>query len=245
MFALSDNRRDAVRNCAAGLTLPLRRRVPFLGRFARIRVRFGSVRHDFAVRDYSELRVLEAIFLGRQYDLELVADPHVVVDLGSNIGASVVWFRTRFPRARIIAVEPDPTTFESLRMNTSQLTQLDLVNAAVGSFDGTAELRRSGASWSTSLVNGTPTGEQVSVRRLSTILEDLDVDQVDVLKVDIEGSEYELFSDLGSVSPVEVIVAELHPTARADPPDVEALLGGYQLEMVQTGGDELLLARRR
>jgi hypothetical protein len=47
------------------------------------------------------------------------------------------------------------------------------------------------------------------------------------------------------VSPVEVIVAELHPTARADPPDVEALLGGYQLEMVQTGGDELLLARRR
>ena len=67
------------------------------------------------VSDYSQLLLLEAIFIDGDYDAPLATPPRTIVDLGSNIGVSILYFKLRFPDAHVIGVEPDPVAFELLR----------------------------------------------------------------------------------------------------------------------------------
>ena len=45
----------------------------------------------------------------------------LIIDCGSNIGASVAWFSARYPQAHIVAVEPAPDNFDLLRQNCAGL----------------------------------------------------------------------------------------------------------------------------
>ena len=69
--------------------------------------------------DYSQLLLLEAIFIDGDYDVPLATPPRTIVDLGSNIGVSILYFKLRFPDAHVIGVEPDPVAFALLRRNTA------------------------------------------------------------------------------------------------------------------------------
>ena len=92
------------------LALPLKRRLaPGLALPARLRLAGGS--RVFWFKDASELFALEDIFEAGEYAVVADADPEVIVDLGSNAGQAALWFRDRFPAARIVCVEPDPRTF--------------------------------------------------------------------------------------------------------------------------------------
>ena len=68
----------------------------------------------------------------------LVPEPRVVVDLGSNIGLSILFFRLRFPDAEIYGVEPDPTAFDLLQRNVGGLGGVTVRQAAVGDHGGAA-----------------------------------------------------------------------------------------------------------
>ena len=87
--------------------------------------------------DYPHIHLLELIFVERNYDVEPLSAPQVVVDLGSNIGLSVRFFAARYPDARILAVEPDPAAFELLSRN-ARSPRITLRHAAVGDREGTA-----------------------------------------------------------------------------------------------------------
>src|SRR6186997_720585 len=83
----------------------------------------------------SDAKVFSQVFAHNQYELawypqhsDVVAHYHdilaagfspLIIDLGANNGASALWFRTRFPEATIVAVEPDPTNVEVCRENTA------------------------------------------------------------------------------------------------------------------------------
>src|SRR3954453_19511957 len=82
--------------------------------------------------DYSHLHLLELIFVERNYDVEPLSSPKVIVDLGSNIGLSVVFFASKYPGARVLGVEPDPGAFELLRRNAGRLGGVTVRHAAVG-----------------------------------------------------------------------------------------------------------------
>ena len=88
--------------------------------------------------DYSHLRLLELIFVERNYDVEPLAPPRVVVDLGSNIGLSVLFFACKYPGARVLGVEPDPGAFELLQRNAGRLGGVTVRHAAVGDREGVA-----------------------------------------------------------------------------------------------------------
>ena len=53
--------------------------------------------------------IFRKVFIGQQYDYSLPADPKVIIDAGAHVGHATAWFSARFPRATIIAIEPDPT----------------------------------------------------------------------------------------------------------------------------------------
>src|SRR5688500_19248701 len=94
--------------------------------------RLGLSRHPVAVTaphtgvtvlvrpNTSDVWTFEKIFISREYDLSFVdVDPRTIVDVGANVGYASVYFASKYPRARIIAVEPEATDFALLKRNTA------------------------------------------------------------------------------------------------------------------------------
>lgn len=152
-----------------------------------------------------------------------------VLDLGAGFGAASAVFAARFPHARILSVEPAADNVEVLRRNAARSGRAwQVVAAAVGVRSGTAQFHHSRWSTSGSIVplvgltrQGDPTRAEYRTARPPRLVPVVSVDrllaehglsQVDVCKVDIEGSEEELFGagDGGWLDRVTVLLVEIH-----------------------------------
>jgi FkbM family methyltransferase len=123
-------------------------------------------------------------------------DVRLVVDVGANVGYSVVYFARLFPRAKIIAFEPNATNGKALSRNVELNGLSDRVsirNVAAGISDGTAYMVDRGAASFTTTTAGTDSrGVKVSV---ADIFKQLAGEPIDVLKIDCEGAEYPIIMD--------------------------------------------------
>lgn len=143
-------------------------------------------------------------------------DP-VVIDGGANMGMFSIATRRDHPRASIIAFEPDSQLLALLRENLERngVRDVTLVNAALGAADGEMEFTADGRA-AGALAGGRPNAApdasaatRVQVRRLSTYLDR----EVDFLKLNIEGAEYDVLNEAaaaGRLRRVKAMVFEYH-----------------------------------
>jgi FkbM family methyltransferase len=148
------------------------------------------------------------------------------VDVGANEGYfSVIAGRLVGTSGRVLAIEPQarllPVIADNLARNN--LHNVTVLNVAIGSPKGDQKL------YLTSDTNSGGSGlhrserwawgtQQVTVRRLEDVLDEQHINQVDFMKVDIEGSEYEaILSSLAVFTRhrVKVLGMELHPSLLA------------------------------
>src|SRR5919106_1265438 len=85
---------------------------------------------------YWLVEMYEEIFLRRQYAFESSRERPLIVDVGSNIGLAILFFKRLFPGATVIGFEPDPEAFRLLERNVGEnrLQNVRLLNEAV--YDG-------------------------------------------------------------------------------------------------------------
>ena len=152
--------------------------------------------------DTAEKRLL---FTPQHFDPaeRLFLEPHlarggVFVDVGANVGGYALWAAERMGSgARVIAVEPEPELFERLRFNigVNHTGAVKAINAAVSDFNGKLTLfgdRRNRGGTSVRIVKDAPDGGEafeVSAMTLASLAECERLDRIDVLKIDVEGSE--------------------------------------------------------
>jgi FkbM family methyltransferase len=125
-------------------------------------------------------------------DYQAGAEDEVVVDVGSNIGISALYFLTRSPRSRVWLYEPVPRNVERLRANLAHFEgRWRLDQAAVADRDGNARFAVEPSGRYGGLELGHADSIEVRVRHIDSVLREvLDQEpQVDVLKIDTEGSE--------------------------------------------------------
>jgi FkbM family methyltransferase len=151
---------------------------------------------SFAVRDgASAAHTFAEIFLEDCYPRELLVGAETIIDVGANIGLFSYYARRQAPAARIFAFEADPATFKLLVENTRHLS-VDCSHRAVASCDDEIEFFSAPISaWSSMYaVLGAAGGERVKVRatRLSEFVRQREIRQIDVLKIDVEGAEYDI-----------------------------------------------------
>ena len=189
-----------------GLVMPLRDKL--LGpREARLRLRYGRLEVPWTVGPRSDFDVLNEVLVLKAYGQVLPqTEPTMILDLGSHIGASVLFWRERFPEARIVAVEPDPVTFRRLRRNVGGLPGVELRNLAVCQEDGLVRFYPAPQSWISSLSGE---GKPVTVEGRSFRSLVAEIGEVDVLKVDIEGAERYILDDW-ALQRVGAIIGEYH-----------------------------------
>jgi FkbM family methyltransferase len=184
-----------------------------------------SIQHR---RTFADFSAIDQCFRDRQYDLpdgahsaflldiydQILASGRqpLIVDCGSNIGASVLWFSTRYPRAHFLALEPAPDNFELLHQNCAHL-DADLRQAGIAAEDGFAHLTDPGHG--TLAYRTIPTADKAEVKMLSlsTLLASKPSTAYVpfLLKLDIEGAEKNLFDgDCSVIDQFPSIVMEPH-----------------------------------
>ena len=135
----------------------------------------------------------------------LLADAPVrtVFDIGANRGETVLELHALFPDATIHAFEPDPTTFDKLRLATAAVGAVRCHGFGLGAEDGTATLYLAASSEGNSFLRlaegrgaecrggwGAAAGAvTVPVRRLDTFCREAGVGVIDLLKIDVQGFE--------------------------------------------------------
>jgi FkbM family methyltransferase len=161
--------------------------------------------------------VLEEIFIRAEYDpvlKENLGDVRQIVDLGSNIGLSIRLWQSNFPSAKIVGVEPDDRNLEVCRRNAAEVdsNSVALIHACVAAVTRTVYLKREQGEWAITMTDQ-QTGEiGVPAKTIPAILAEAGMSgDIDLLKVDIEGAEKELFSDCREwIGRVKTIIVELH-----------------------------------
>ncbi|MDJ0900419.1 MAG: FkbM family methyltransferase [Xenococcus sp. MO_188.B8] len=144
----------------------------------------------------------------------------VVIDAGANIGLFTAMMASRYPQARIIAIEPDRENFEILCENCKPYKNVELVKAALWYKREPLMISNPNAThWERQVESKTNgIGKTIDAVTVSSILENFEVKKVDVFKVDIEGAEGAIFKygDLSWISAVKELLIELHEVPEID-----------------------------
>jgi FkbM family methyltransferase len=143
----------------------------------------------------SDLANFDQIFGLDELSVPLRQPPARVLDLGAYVGYAAVYLAHRFPRAEIVCVEPSPSNFNVLTLNTSAYPRIRRLNAAVWS--ASTELAVGGfelGDWGTHFTAGGG-GRATPGWTVDDILRRFAWERADLIKCDIEGGEREVFAD--------------------------------------------------
>lgn len=164
---------------------------------------------------------LEEIFIEKSYFQKLQETPFII-DCGANIGLSVIYMKRQYPNAEIIAFEPDETNFHLLSENIKSFgfNKVTLCKQAVWIENKVLKFSNE-SSMSSKIDSGN--GEN-SIKVNAIKLKDILVRDIDFLKIDIEGAEYEVLKDIeNKLYLVQNLFIEYHGTFEKNAELVEML----------------------
>jgi FkbM family methyltransferase len=147
-------------------------------------------------------------------------DGLTVVDVGANAGYFSLWWLSRFPRSKMIAVEPMPNNFALLARNQTLNPDKDfqVVNCAMRNQAGNIILnfnRNDSFTTAASIIKDAGGGgDQISVKAVSLkqVMADFGLGRIDFLKLDCEGSEYDILyhCEAALLDSIRYIALETH-----------------------------------
>jgi FkbM family methyltransferase len=172
----------------------LKRKIPKLHNFEPLFINYDQ----FFVK-----RIYDNLFAGERMDN--------IIDVGASVGLFTQWALDRFGRGtNILAFEPNPVAIQGFKNVHSEKIKVKLHEAAVASFEGEIELGINPENSIVSSVNmNTENKIKVKTITLKSAMEELRWAEADLLKVDIEGGEYDLIANTEDF-PFRFILLEFH-----------------------------------
>jgi FkbM family methyltransferase len=145
--------------------------------------------------------LINEIFLNNEYNFDASSNAPIILDCGSNIGVSVMYFLSLYPNAQITAFEPDPHIFKALKKNMEQNNlNVTLENCALCRQECTIPfyVNDGYGALTGSIINerGGENKIDVAGKQLSNFV--AKYDRIDLIKIDVEGAELEVLDDLYS-----------------------------------------------
>lgn len=173
-----------------------------------------------------------------------------MVDAGANIGLATVYVKSRYPEARILALEPNASNHAQLEQNIELNGYVGVDCLKMGLWHEPAWLYPDhdfgdGRQWAFSLADSpNEDGPRIECVDAVTLMQQHDLTKIDFLKVDIEGAEAKVFldpgSDLSFLSRVNCVAIEIHDLTHMN--RYAEVLGNHGLLWMQS--TELLIAYR-
>jgi FkbM family methyltransferase len=154
-----------------------------------------------------------------EYYVPSALKPKIIIDIGSNIGASIIYFQHRFPDAKIFGFEPHPDTFRILEKNAAHLPGVRVFNYGLGAKRQRIAAQADNVNFGAFNTRGEfkdrgyPAAPvECEVRRLDEVLPEIGIARVDLIKIDCEAAEGDVFSTLpdATLNQCQWIVGEFH-----------------------------------
>jgi len=151
-----------------------------------------------------------------------VRPPKYILDAGGNIGLASIFFAVTYPDAQIITVEPDADNYFILSENIKHYKNITAVRGAVWDKETKVCIsNRERALWDDGTLNAGKyivdekeiSGEEyVPAFTIDYLIEKYGVDKIDILKMDVEGAEREIFAGEHEkwLPKVKIIIIEHH-----------------------------------
>lgn len=191
---------------ACKLSVSSRRRSSF-------RIRAKGHTKPFILRGRTSDRwVFEQVVVSQQYaSIPRTTIPRTIVDAGANAGYATRYFKRRWPASQIVAIEPDEDNARVAAENFEGLEGVTLLRAGLWSREGQASFVAAGDSKYALRLRADEAGP-VSTVTIPSVMERMGWDRIDLLKMDIEGGELEVFAEGARdwISRVGTLVIELH-----------------------------------
>jgi len=162
-----------------------------------------------------EFTILRDLCIANEYAAPESMEVKTILDLGANIGVASAWFRLTYPAAKIHAYEPAPRAFALLQENAKHIGNMQVFAEAIGAHAGEVTFHESDRSVASSVItsNALQTSHDVSVPMISIDAAIERMDSVDLLKIDIEGAEFDALAAAAQLHKAKYIVGEAHPAA--------------------------------
>lgn len=163
--------------------------------------------------DYETILFLfQEIFYRNEYFFKSNQNEPVIFDCGANIGFATLFFKWMYPQSEIYAFEPDIDTFKVLKKNVEQnkLENVHLFNSALsdknGKIDFFIDSERPGSLMMSTKQDRLPKNKiTIDAMSLSSFIKEKNFDSIEFIKMDIEGSEKEVISELNKNNQIGLI----------------------------------------
>jgi FkbM family methyltransferase len=182
------------------------------------KINVPGIKYPFRLRSgTSDIAVFRQIFLHGDYSFLAPKDRNenkmTIIDGGGNIGLFTILIKNYYPNAKVICVEPDLENFEILRQNVAPYPDVYCENSGLWNRDVLLKVydKYNSGKWGMmveeDLLNGT-----IKAVSINSLFEKYDIKECDILKLDIEASEKQVFSTNYEnwMPKINMIVIELH-----------------------------------
>lgn len=143
----------------------------------------------FDTNIFYQIFIQEDLFLNNEEDIS------IIIDCGANIGLATLYFRRKYQNARIIAIEPENENYNLLLKNTQNYSNVTALKIGVFDKDCDLSVIDIGEGEASYRVTHKPIKgkviQTIPCRSIDNLMEEFSIDKIDILKMDIEGSEKE------------------------------------------------------
>lgn len=193
--------------------------------------KFNNQNYTVLVRDDVDQSVLNEITKFQEYRAAkevIVNTKDPVLDIGAHAGFFTLFSRSLNPLVPIIAIEPEPNNLSALgtNLNANSIAGVEVINGVLSAHAGPRTLYLAPDSHNHSVFAISKKSINVAGFTLRTIIEKYDVARFSLVKMDIEGGEYELLNawEDFEYSKISNLMIEYHSDKNHNPKELEAVI---------------------
>jgi FkbM family methyltransferase len=182
-----------------------------------VRIKLKHLSDPFFLRNKSyDVHIFYQIFIAQELNIDYAGNVFTILDCGANIGLASLYFQSRFPGAKIISIEPDEDNYLLLKKNTNPYINIIPLRTGVYGADCNLFLVDIGEGEASYRVMEKASGYKVMstihCRTIDNIVAEFGFQHIDILKMDIEGSEYSciIANDKQWVNNTRYLLVEFH-----------------------------------
>jgi FkbM family methyltransferase len=179
----------------------------------QVQVKIPQYPCDFEIRrNESDYSVFSTIFLDRELDEFVPASPQLIIDGGANVGYSTAYYANRYPNAKIIAVEPSSENCQRIKHHCSAFKNVTVIEGGLWSQSGFLRIANpQDPSWSYRCEIVESAGaDTFSAFTMDDVMARSGEPRCNLLKLDIEGAEEQLFAAGNWIDHVDAVLVEVH-----------------------------------
>ena len=178
-------------------------------------LKIDTLARPFTLRNNPfDYATFEEVVLNEAYNIPLPFTPKYIIDGGGNIGLTACYLATKYNDATIVTVEPDYENFKILKSNGSQYPNIKMLQNGIWKKNTNLKIEDSHVGNNAFTVTETNEDNGATIQALTImhIMQQYDMPHIDVLKLDIEGSEKDVFEEgyENWLPKTKLLIVELH-----------------------------------